>query len=78
MFDVGITADDHDVGRRSELIDEGSELLIFDHHRLELVVRLDATQFELLDDVGDFLEAMGVLMGEIIIVRDHEEGASLE
>ena len=51
LFDIGIGAYNHDVGRGSKFINEAYKFLITHDHGLELVVRLDATELELLDDV---------------------------
>ena len=51
LFDIGVRANNHDVGRGSELIDEAYKFLITHNHGLELVVGLDAAELELLDDV---------------------------
>ena len=51
LFDIGVRADNHDVGRGGELIYEAYKFLITHNHGLELVVRLDAAELELLDDV---------------------------
>ena len=78
LLDVGVRANHHDVGRRGKLIDEADELLVAHDHRLELVVGLDAAELELLDDVGDFLEPMVILVVGSIEVRNHQERALLE
>ena len=43
LLDIGIGANHHDVGRRSELVNKANELFVSQNHRLELVVRLNAT-----------------------------------
>ena len=78
LFNIGIGADNHDVGRGSELIDEAYKFLITHNHGLELVVGLDATELELFDDVWNLLEAVIVLVVHCIKVRDHQKGASLK
>ena len=71
LLDLGVWANDHDIGRRGELINEADEFLVSHDHGLELIVSLDARELELLDDVRDFLEAMIVLVIGWIVVRDH-------
>ena len=78
MFDIGVGADNHDVGRGSKFIDEAYKFLIANDHGLELVVGLDATKLELLDDVWNLLEAVIVLVIHGIEVRDHQKGAALK
>ena len=73
MLDVGVAYNHHDVSRGSELINEGGELLVADHHRLELEVGLDAAELELLDDIANLLKAVNVFVLLGIVVRDHEE-----
>ena len=78
LFNIGIGADNHDVGRRSEFVDEAYKFLIPYDHGLELVVGLDATELELLDDVWNLLEAVVVLVVHGIKVRYHQKGATLK
>jgi hypothetical protein len=78
LLNVGAAYNDHDVGRRGELINKAGELGIPDHHGLELVVGLDAAELELLDDVADLLEPVHVLVADRVKVGDHKESASLE
>ena len=78
LFDIRIGANHHDVGAWRELVDEADEFLVSHDHRLELVVRLDARKFELLDNVGDFLEPMVVFVVGSVEMRDHQESALLK
>ena len=78
LFDIGIRANNHDVGRGSEFVDEAYKFLITHNHGLELVVGLDTTELELLYDVRNLLEAVVVLVVYGIEVRDHQKGAPLE
>jgi hypothetical protein len=45
---------------------------------LELVVGLDATEFELLDNVRNLFKAMHIFVVDCIMVCDDKESASLE
>ena len=58
MFYVLVAADDHDVCTGCELINEGGEFLVADHHRLELIGSLDTAELELFDNVRDFLKSV--------------------
>lgn len=60
--DGRIGHDDHDIGVRSETLDEGSEVLIPHFHALELCLGLRAGQLELLDDGGDLLEQLHIYL----------------
>jgi len=73
LFDVWITDNDHDVGGTSEFIDEGSELLVLDHHALELVIGLDATEFELFYDITYLFKPVHILVPSRIVMRYHQE-----
>ena len=62
--DLGTRAghDHHDVGVAREHVNIGSKLRVAHFHAAKLGLRLGATDFELLDDVRDALEAMAVIV----------------
>lgn len=76
--DVLVRHDHHDVRVRGEEVDEGREVRVAHFHALKLRLGLAAAQFELLDDVADLLEAVGVTMVCVRGVRDHEERRALK
>ena len=78
LFDLSSTYNNHDVGWWSKLVNKACELGVSYHHRLELVVCLDAAQLELLDDVADLFEPMDIFVTDCVVVADNQEGASLE
>jgi len=78
LFNIRIWANYHDISWWSKLINEADKLLIAHNHGLELVVGLDAGEFELLDNVWNFLKPMIVLVIGRIKVRDHQESAFLK
>ena len=43
LLNIWVTHNHHDIGRTSEFVNEGSELLILDYHWLEREIGLDAT-----------------------------------
>jgi hypothetical protein len=45
---------------------------------LELVVCLNATQLELLDDVANLFEAVDVFVADGIVVADNQEGTAFK
>ena len=52
--------------------------MILDHHGLELVVGFNTRQLELLDDVGDFLESVLVIVFLRVVVGDYQESRPLK
>ena len=61
-LDAWVGHDNHDKSVRGELVDECRKVGVANLHALQLRLRLDAAQLELLDDVGDFFEAVNVVL----------------
>ena len=78
MLNVGVTNDDHDIGRGCEFINKSCEFLIADHHRLELEASLNATELELLDDITDFLKPMNIFVFLCIVMGNNQESRSFK
>lgn len=70
--------DHHDVGVWSKDIDESGEVAISHLHTLELGRQLAAAQLKLLDDVGDLLKAVNVVVWLALAVADYKESGTLE
>lgn len=78
LLNVWIAHYHHDICGICEFIYEGSELLVTNDHTLELEVSLDAGELELFDDVTDLFKAVHVFVALRVVMRDNQEGGSLE
>lgn len=72
--------DDHHVRIWSKVVNICSKIFISDLHTLKLSRSFAATQFELFDDITNFLESMRIscFLGLVAGVRYHEERGSFK
>ena len=74
LLDRLIRANYHNVGRRRELFNKSGKFFILNHHWLELVVRFNARQLKLLNNVRNLLKAVSVFVICRVIVLNHQKG----
>lgn len=69
--DLTVRRYDHDIGIWSEHIDERGKVRVSHLHSLKVSCQFGAAELELLDDVGDLLEAVHVPVLVPLRVRYH-------
>ena len=74
----GARHDDHDVGVAGEHVDEGGELRVAHLHTAELRLRLGAADLELLDDVGDALEPVAVVVVRSVCKKRRQNNMNIK